>query len=94
MAHAETDAPKGMSQDAYRDQGGGLCPQCRSTDVECWPMTFEEGIAAGRRRCLDCTLTWQEMYRLAGYVRESGTVEGDADWDAFMETSITTGDTR
>jgi hypothetical protein len=88
MAHAETEALPGMTQEAYRDQGGGICPQCRSTHVEYGRMTFEAGIAGQRMRCLTCALTWEDMYRLAGYVREAGTAEGDDDWDAFLATSI------
>lgn|GEM_PF-1468443 len=76
-----------LSQQEYREMDGGCCPRCHRSNFEAGRMNLESGLIGQRMRCLDCALTWEDMYRLAGYVREKGP-DGDADWAAFLDTKL------
>jgi hypothetical protein len=79
-------AEEPMTQEAYRATGGGQCPVCQSTHIAYNSFDTESGLVSQRCVCQDCEAAWDDMYRLAGYVRKGA--EGNQDWAAFETTAI------
>ena len=55
-----------MTQDEYI-KNPGVCPACRSTDIEGGPFTVEGGTASQEMGCNACDAEWHNTYRLTGY---------------------------
>lgn len=77
-----------MTQEEYREAGGGLCPRCQSPDSSPGRIEVDSGIIFQKMACLDCDLEWHDLYRLAGYARPPETPEGQADDAAVFRTAI------
>ena len=58
-----------MSQQAYIEAGGGMCPKCGDpqTAIEYRNVDFEGGGVYQRADCGACGFEWYDKYHLAGY---------------------------
>lgn len=59
---------KPMSQKAYKDSLGDICPNCGEIDIasDCeWIADF--GVVSRKVSCILCNHEWVEFYNLAGY---------------------------
>ena len=50
----------------YIDEYGSECPRCHSNQIEGNKEITEEGMHFIAMRCLDCDLSWDEVYYLSG----------------------------
>jgi hypothetical protein len=73
-----------ISQQAYRDDGGGCCPTCQATGYTVVKVTGEDSSLYQHCRGDHCAHRWTMVYRLGGYIREGGVHE-DEDLDAIQD---------
>lgn len=52
---------------AYVKAGGGVCPNCKSENIEGRHIDADGPQAFQKVGCLDCGTEWKDVYRLAGY---------------------------
>jgi len=57
-------------KDEYLLKGGGLCPWCKSNQIEGGHVVIEGNEAIQIMKCLDCEEHWYDVYKLME-VRES-----------------------
>ena len=58
-----------MTDSEYVEGGGGKCPFCRGEDIEGIDgVEIDSGTAWQRVYCAGCERTWQDSYRLVGYL--------------------------
>ena len=62
-----TTTPQLMTPEAYVKQYGGCCPACRSGQIEGDSFDYEAAQVWQRIRCLACSASWTDIYRLQGY---------------------------
>lgn len=73
---------KRLNDAEYVQQGGYICPFCKSPNIEgVAGVDVEGGVALQEIRCMDCDSLWHDVYRLIGYQSdghpESCEVEGE-----------------
>lgn len=56
-----------MTQNQYLQEGGALCPCCKSDQVSGESFTVDQGVASQAVVCQVCGSDWQDLYTLAGY---------------------------
>lgn len=63
----------------YVREGGGLCPQCRSNEIEGGSIDVNGSSAYQNVVCKCCSSTWTDHYRLVGFDEfEPGQIEETA----------------
>lgn len=56
-----------LSNPAYLAKGGGVCPNCRSDQIEGGSIGVDGPVAVQPVVCNDCDAQWNDVYHLAGY---------------------------
>jgi len=60
-------------REKYLKNGGGTCPACLSTNIECGTGTEMDGTKLYVSvSCNDCDATWDDEYDLAGVANADG----------------------
>lgn len=59
-----------MTEAEYVAGGGQECPYCRSRDITAGSFDSDLDSAWQAVECLSCEKTWQDVYRLVGYMGE------------------------
>jgi hypothetical protein len=73
-----------LSSSEYTQKGGTICPYCQSEEIEgVSGVGMEAGEAWQTIRCLSCSKSWDDVYRLAGY---EGTSEDGRSQDEEGKT--------
>jgi hypothetical protein len=67
FVHAACLHGKPMTDAEYLEEGGGLCPYCRSNQLEASDENFDGTTCEVVVRCHSCTETWFDHYELTGY---------------------------
>ena len=49
---------------AYLAHHGAKCPDCLSTNITAERLDVDGGTAMGDVTCLECKVTWQDVYKL------------------------------
>lgn len=65
---------KVMTEGAYVEKHGLVCPHCRSDDIEGGPVEIEDDYAFQEVSCSNCNASWNDVYELVGY---SNLTDGD-----------------
>jgi len=52
----------------YEDTQKGVCPFCKSPDIEGQEVTIEDGAAYQKCSCLECEKGWEDRYVLTTYL--------------------------
>lgn len=58
---------KQMTEQEYRELGGGRCPYCHSDNITGDAIEVDGSIAWQPVSCDDCGKDWEENYSLIGY---------------------------
>lgn len=62
-----------MTEQEYAEQGGNVCPYCRSKDVESQERVQVDSYGGTQRvGCEDCGRRWYDTYTLTGFMPEEG----------------------
>jgi hypothetical protein len=56
-----------MTSAEYLEQGGTVCPFCKSHDIEGQEVNIDAGTAWQDVSCNQCGEEWQDTYTLTGY---------------------------
>lgn len=56
-----------LSSQEYLQKGGGICPECRSDQIEGGAIDVDGPTASQSVGCNDCGAEWKDVYHLAGY---------------------------
>jgi len=59
-----------LTSKQYVDNGGTLCPFCKSEAIEGSRVEVDAGTAWQEMRCHDCERMWQDDYKLVGYLAD------------------------
>lgn len=62
---SNTNVP--LTDEQYVAKGGGVCPVCKSTQIEGGSIQVDGPGAWQGVRCLECEATWNDLYALKGY---------------------------
>lgn len=57
-----------LTDAAYVAEGGGVCPACGSNQIEGDSTEIDGASATQEVSCLDCSASWKDFYKLAGYL--------------------------
>lgn len=64
----ETENKKPLTDEEYvATYGGGVCPLCRSDQIEGGSVDIDGTLALQKVCCLDCNANWVDIYHLNGY---------------------------
>jgi DNA uptake protein ComE-like DNA-binding protein len=63
----QTTAGQAMTSNEYIEQGGTVCPFCKSQDIEGQEVNINAGSAWQEVSCNQCSQEWQDIYTLNGY---------------------------
>ena len=56
-----------MTNAEYLDEGGTVCPFCKSHDIQGQEINIDAGSAWQDVNCNQCSQDWQDTYTLTGY---------------------------
>lgn len=65
--NAKPKIKKPASQKSYINDGGCYCPVCNSANVYGGNIQIDDGIAWQEIGCGECSASWRDFYKLAGY---------------------------
>ena len=60
--------PNPLTDKAYVQAGGGICPFCTSTSITGEPIEVDGNGAFQNVSCEDCNGVWMDKYQLTGYL--------------------------
>jgi Zn ribbon nucleic-acid-binding protein len=59
-----------MTNDEYIQEGGTVCPFCKSYDIQGQEVNIDAGSAWQDVSCNKCGHEWQDTYTLTGYANK------------------------
>lgn len=58
-----------LTNKEYSERGGGVCPYCGSTQMDCGDFSWDGQSLHQKITCLSCDKDWADSYILTGYVK-------------------------
>jgi transposase-like protein len=60
-----------LTEEEYIDNGGVLCPYCKSKDIEAvGPVDLDGSYGVQRVVCSECEKEWSDCYTLTGFIED------------------------